>query len=146
MFSKKYNQAYVDNINAQTDQALRRIEELESEIRQHKDLAAELRIVKQLLNDDDAVLELLECAAELKEELDAIHRRGESNLSGRAISALHDHEEEAAFRRAAQMDAIYGTNQLRSGAVARAAYGANLAQSQQQFSMSFMDLRRLLKH
>jgi len=67
MFSKKYNQAHVDRITAQTDKALARIEELEAVIRTHKNLEFELKVVKQLLNDDEAVLELLEGAKKKKE-------------------------------------------------------------------------------
>jgi len=66
MFSKKYNQAHVDRITAQTDKALARIEELEAVIRTHKNLEFELKVVKQLLNDDEAVLELLEGAKKKK--------------------------------------------------------------------------------
>ena len=101
MFSKKYNQAHVDRITAQTDKALARIEELEAVIRTHKDLEFELKVVKQLLNDDEAVLELLECAKKKK----------------RPVSF-----EEAAFIRAAQTDAIRGTSQSRYAATAQGIY------------------------
>ena len=88
IFNKKYTKQHVDKLNSQIDKAHARIEALEAEIRGHDDLTLEVKWLKALINDDEAICEVIDAAEVVKKA----RRDNSINSNGMAIDRMRARE------------------------------------------------------